>query len=52
MVPGQGHINLIFDCVTPAGYKGRDELLKSLNACARSLDDRYRLVVQFDTDYT
>ena len=52
MVPGQGHINLIFDCVTPAGYKGRDELLKSLNAYARSLDDRYRLVVQFDTDYT
>ena len=47
MVPGQGHINLIFDCV-----KGRDELLKSLNAYARSLDDRYRLVVQFDTDYT
>ena len=52
MVPGQGHINLIFDCVTPAGYKGRDELLKSLNAYARSLDDRYRLVVQLDTDYT
>ena len=52
MVPGQGHINLIFDCVTPAGYRGRDELLKALTAYARSLDDRYRLVVQFDTDYT
>ena len=52
MVPGQGHINLIFDCVTPAGYKGRDELLKALSAYARSLDGRYRLVVQFDTDYT
>lgn len=52
MVPGQGHINVIFDCVLPASYKNRDELLKSLNAYARSLDDRYRLVVQFDTDYT
>ncbi len=52
MVPGQGHINLIFDCVTPAGYKGRDELLKALSAYALSLDSRYRLVVQFDTDYT
>ena len=30
MVPGQGHINLIFDCVTPAGYKGRDELLNAM----------------------
>lgn len=52
MVPGQDHINVIFDCVLPPTYKGRDELLKSLNAYARSLDERYRLIVQFDTDYT
>lgn len=52
MVRGQGHINLIFDCVLPAGYKGREELLRALNAYAVSLDPRYRLVVQFDTDYT
>lgn len=52
MVPGQDHINLIFDCVLPAGYKAREELLKSLSAYARSLDPRYRLVVQFDTDYS
>jgi len=52
MVPGQGHINLIFDCVLPAGYPSRDTLLRSLNAFARALDERYCLVVQFDTDYT
>lgn len=52
MVPGQGQINLIFDCVTPAGYPGRDELYRAMCAYARTLDDRYRLVVQFDTDYT
>lgn len=52
MVPGEGHTNLIFDCVLPAGYKEKDVLLKALTAHARSLDDRYRLVVQFDTDYT
>ncbi|MDD3334442.1 MAG: cation diffusion facilitator family transporter [Eubacteriales bacterium] len=52
MVPGQDHINLIFDCVLPAGYKGKEELLQSLGAYAASLDPRYRLVVQFDTDYT
>lgn len=52
MVPGQDHINLIFDCVLPAGYPNRDELLNALRAYALSLDPRYRLVVQFDTDYT
>jgi len=51
MVPGQGHINLIFDCVLPAGYQGREALLNAMNAYARSLDERYRLVVEFDTDY-
>lgn len=52
MVPGDGHTNLIFDCVLPAGYTGRDTLMSALNAFALSLDERYRLVVQFDTDFT
>lgn len=52
MVPGDGHTNLIFDCVLPAGYTSRDTLMSALNAFALSLDERYRLVVQFDTDYT
>ena len=52
MVPGEGHTNLIFDCVLPAGYASRDVLLNALNAHAKSLDERYMLVVMFDTDYT
>ncbi len=52
MVPGENHTNLIFDCVLPAGYKDRDTLLKSMKAYAKSLDERYFLVVQFDTDFT
>ena len=52
MVPGEGHTNLIFDCVLPAGYKQKDMVLNALNAHARSIDPSYRLVVMFDTDYT
>ena len=52
MVPGEGHTNLIFDCVLPVGYQQKDMVLNALNAHARSLDDTYRLVVMFDTDYT
>ena len=52
MVPGEETINLIFDCVLPAGYKGREELLKAMRAYALTLDKRYRLVVMFDTDFT
>ena len=52
MVPGEGHTNLIFDCVLPAGYTGKEALMKALNAYAHSVDECYRLVVQFDTDYT
>lgn len=52
MVPGDGHTNLIFDCLLPTGYPSRDTLMNALNAFALSLDERYRLVVMFDTDYT
>ena len=52
MVMGQDRINLIFAVVVPADYTARQELIRSLNAYARSLDSRYRLVVQFDVDYT
>ena len=52
MVPGEGHTNLIFDCVLPVGCQQKDMVLASLTAHARSLDDTYRLVVMFDTDYT
>lgn len=52
MVPGEGHTNLIFDCVLPAGYQQKDMVLSALTAHAQSLDETYRLVVVFDTDYT
>ena len=52
MVPGEGHTNLIFDCVVPASYEGRDVLLSTLKAFVKSVDDRYELVVMIDTDYT
>jgi len=52
MVPGEGHTNLIFDCVLPVGCQQKDMVLAALTAHARSLDDTYRLVVMFDTDYT
>ena len=52
MVPGEGHTNLIFDCVLPAGYRQKDMVHSALAAHARSLNEHYRLVVMFDTDYT
>jgi cation diffusion facilitator family transporter len=52
MVPGQEHTNVIFDCVLPAGYKGKEQLHQALTAYVASLDRRYRLVVVYDTDFT
>lgn len=52
VVPGQGHTNVLFDCVLPAGYKGKEQLHQALTAYLHSLDPRYRLVVVYDTDYT
>ena len=52
MVPGQEQINVIFDCLLPDGYPDADELKRRLAAYAAELDPRYRVIVQFDTDYT
>ena len=51
MVPGEGHTNLIFDCVLPAGYENQEMLMNALTAHAKTLDNRYNLVVMFDTEY-
>ncbi len=51
MVPGQEQIRLIFDCVLPSGYTDREGLLRSLGAYVKTLDPRYALVVQFDTEF-
>ena len=52
MVPGMRQINLVFDCLLPEGYQGRDALLERIAEHARQLDPRYQVIVQFDTDYT
>ena len=52
IVPGQETTNVIFDCVVPAGYRGKEQLHQTLSAYLATLDRRYRLVVVFDTDYT
>lgn len=52
MVPGEGHTNLIFDCVVPPGYKDRQLLYNALRAYAQSIDPNYHVIVQFDTDFT
>lgn len=50
-VPGDKHINLIFDVLLPAGLKKTDELLSGIQAHAITMDARYRCVVHFDRDY-
>lgn len=52
IVPGQETTNVIFDCVLPVGYRGKEQLHQTLSAYLATLDRRYRLVVVFDTDYT
>ncbi|MCL1854443.1 MAG: cation diffusion facilitator family transporter [Clostridia bacterium] len=52
LVPGQAQINLIFDCVLPSESVDRDALVRSLADYVKSLDERYRVVVQFDMNFS
>ena len=52
VVPGERQINLVFDCLLPAGTVDQKQLLERLTAFVKQLDSRYALVVQFDTDFT
>lgn len=52
IVPGQEKINLVFDCLVPSDCKERAELPMLLRAFAQTLDPRYDVVVQLDTDFT
>ena len=52
IVPGQLKINLVFDCLVPADCKERAELPMLLRAYAQTLDPRYDVIVQLDTDFT
>lgn len=50
-VPGDKHINLLFDVLLPPEMKGTDALLSGIQAHAYTMDARYRCVVHFDRDY-
>ena len=50
-VPGDKHINLIFDVLLPADVKKTETLLSGIQAHACTMDARYRCVVHFDRDY-
>lgn len=50
-VPGDKHINLVFDVLLPPEMKGTDALLSGIQAHAYTMDARYRCVVHFDRDY-
>lgn len=54
MVPGENHTNLIFDCVVPAGYSDnqRKQLCLSVTGFLKSLNEKYNVVMEFDTDYS
>ena len=52
MVPGQKQINLIFDCLLPDDYTQKDALRDALRQYAHTLDARYEVIVQLDTDFT
>ena len=50
-VPGEKHINLIFDVLLPIEIKDTAALQAGIAAHARTLDPRYRCVIHFDRDY-
>ena len=51
MVPGKRVIKLIFDVVVPVDFEGEDELVKKVDAFAKSLDPRHQCVIRIDRDY-
>lgn len=52
MVPGEKQTNLVFDCLLPpCGYPDVPGLRKKISDYAKSLDPRYRVVVQFDNNF-
>lgn len=51
IVPGQKRINLIFDIVTPPGFKNEEQLMDEIGAHMRSIDERYACVTHCDKDY-
>lgn len=53
MVPGPTHTNLIFDVVTPLGFRlGDQEAAQQIRTLVQSLDSRYIAVVHVEHAYT
>ena len=52
MVPGPTHTNLIFDVVTPFGFRLEDaEVARQLRALIRTFDSHYVPVIQVEHSY-
>ncbi len=51
VVPGDQHINLVFDVAVPPEFRPVDALKRDIGAYAAGLDARYRCVIQIDRDY-
>lgn len=52
IVSGIDHINVVFDCVLPAGYTGSiDNLREYLVASSKEINDKYNAVIKFEQSY-
>lgn len=52
IVPGNTHINVLFDLVAPAGYTGdKAAVISQLRAAARRMDEHYICVIKLEQAY-
>ena len=52
LVPGNTHINLVFDCVKPAGFEKPDKEIRSyIEKKVKSLDEKYQCVIKMEQSY-
>ncbi len=51
-VPGKSHTNIIFDVVTPKGFKMKDEkLINLISSKIDKIDNRYHCIIKVDKSY-
>lgn len=52
IVPGNTHINIVFDCVRPAGFRRKDdEIREYFSARVKELNPDYRCVIKVEQSY-
>lgn len=52
LVPGKSHMNVVFDCVKPAGFGKSDEQIRSfLEERVRALNPKYVCVIKIEQSY-